>query len=261
MTAGDEAMHIVLEPTQEEGRAALERTDSVPESLCRAHLERVANSVTFLQAKQLRRLLAWLGERSLASEAPPSERQIAAVVMGRKDFDPQSDSLVRKEMSRLREKLGRYYLSEGVRDEIRITAAGGYLLGFARRLESETGDGKSCWLVLPFRSNFEMAEWAAELFEETMFLLQENGRVELVAPTTALGYRGRTGDVRDFAAECHADLLVEGSVRQRNESFQSAVWMIDGRSGRARRAANFSAADISELANLSAAWLLTDTIP
>lgn len=81
--------------------------EAIQEALCRGHLEKVARSVTFCRAGQLRSLLIWLGERSLgAHKIAPAEKEIAAAVLNRKDFDPQTDSLVRKEMSRLREKAG-----------------------------------------------------------------------------------------------------------------------------------------------------------
>jgi hypothetical protein len=186
----------------------------IPESLCRAHLGKVTGSVTFARAEQLRRLLTWLVERSLApSPIAPSERQIAIAVLSRNDFDPQTDSLVRKEMGRLREKLARYYLFEGLNDEICIRTGGGYLLGFERRGGTYPGSRRSCWLVLPFRSNPEMEDFSDQFLEELLFVLGKPAEREVVARTTALAYRGRTGDVRQFAAECGADFVVEGSMR------------------------------------------------
>jgi TolB-like protein len=234
-----------------------DRPEPVPESLCRAHLDKIVGSVTFGRAEQLRHLLQWLGERSLAPRpAAPSEKEIAVAVMNRKDFDPQADSLVRKEMSRLREKLSRYYASEGQADEIRISTGGGYLLGFARRVNANRG--RSCWLVLPFRSNAEMAEHAEQLLDELLIRLDEQGGRELVAPTTALNYRGRTGDVRTFAAECRADVVVEGSLRRRDNLIEVALWLVDGQSGHARRSRRMIGSDASDLVRLATEWLLEE---
>jgi hypothetical protein len=105
---------------------------SVPAGLRRDHLNKVVSSAAFARAEQLRRLLAWLGGRSIESNpVPPSEREIGKTVLRRKDFDTQTDSVVRKEMSRLREKLRLYYSTEGARDRVRIHYEGGYLLRFA----------------------------------------------------------------------------------------------------------------------------------
>jgi TolB-like protein len=233
--------------------------ERIPEELCRRHLEKVTGSVTFGRAEQLRHLLKWLAERSLeAQRTAPSEKEIAAAVLNRKDFDPQTDSLVRKEMSRLREKLSRYYMSEGLHDEIRINAGGGYVPGFERRGNANPAGGKSCWLVLPFRSSTEMVEDGDQFLEELLFALGEPGGRELVAATTALGYRGRAGDVREFASECHADFVVEGSLRRRNEVFEVTAWLIDGQSGRATRSKRIAGSNAVDLARLVSAWLLED---
>lgn len=233
--------------------------ESIPELLCRGHIERIVSSVTFGRAEQLRQLLKWLAERSLGTHGTaPSEKEIATEVLNRKDFDPQTDSLVRKEMSRLREKLSRYYLSEGMQDPIRIVAGGGYLLGFERHGRLDPESGKPCWLVLPLRSKPELAEHGEQLLEELLIGLGVFEGPELVAYTTALGYRGRMGDIRQFAAECHADFIVEGSLRQRNDSIEATVWLVDGQTGRARRSTRISASDALELARLATAWLLAD---
>ncbi len=120
--------------------------EEVPDSIRRAHLVKVIGSITFARAEQLQRLLKWLGERSLgAFPVPPSEKEIATNVLNRKDFDPQSDSVVRNEMSRLRDKLDRYYSSEGWEDEIRIVSNRGYLIGFDIRGQIKLSTGRDCW--------------------------------------------------------------------------------------------------------------------
>jgi len=176
----------------------------------------------------------------------------------RNDFDPQTDSLVRKEMGRLREKLARYYLSEGFEDEIHIAAGGGYLLSFERRNNIHPGSGKACWLVLPFRSNPEMAEQSEQFLEELLIALGKPKEREVVAPTTALAYRGRIGDVRQFAAECGADFVVEGSLRRRNELIEVTAWLIDGQSGRASRFKRINGSDAADLARQTIVWLLEE---
>jgi hypothetical protein len=108
------------------GRRAEDFPHPVPEGLCRAHLNRILSSATLARAEQLRRLLEWLGDRSLSRfREPPSEKEIGETVLERPSFDPQTNSLVRKEMSRLRKKLAPYYAREGARERIRIHSAGG----------------------------------------------------------------------------------------------------------------------------------------
>lgn len=228
-----------------------------PVSACRAHLQRILTSATFARAEQLRRLLAWLGERSLAPDAlPPAEKEIGEIVLGRKDFDPQTDSVVRKEMRRLREKIQQYYATEGARERVRIVSAGGYRFRFICSEDAgrSPASGLPCVLLLPVRALPGIAGQAARLFEEVLVRLAEMGTTQLVAPTTARSYRDRVGDVRDFAAQCGADFVVEGDLTFDTE-LRLTLWFVDGISGRAERPGRFTAADVDELAALAAAWL------
>jgi TolB-like protein len=231
----------------------------VPDQFCRAHLERVTSSATFGRAEQLRRLLGWLGERALApGSRPPTEKEIGETILRRRDFDPQTDSLVRKEMSRLREKLVQYYAREGARDRVRICHRGGYMLAFAwagPAEEATPGFDSPCVLVLPFRSEPDLAPKANRLAEELTVGLGQLGSATLVSPTTALSYAGRVGDVREFAAECGADYVVEGSLELCDTHLRATLWFVNGRSGRTERPARFNAPDADALARPAASWL------
>jgi TolB-like protein len=229
---------------------------AIPDLVCHAAVEKVAASVTFSRAEQLRRLVRWLGNRSLGSSLPgPSEKEIAAEVLGRQDFDPQTDSLVRKEMSRLRDKLARYYDFEGAADEVRIAAGSGYLFSFEPSENRAGGSGKPCCLVLPFRCEPGSEETGNQLLEDLIYGLSEQGRYELVARTTAMAYRGRSGDVRQFAAECGADFVVEGSLRSPGNGIEATTWLVDGRAGLVLLSKKIRGNTASQVATIAAAWL------
>ena len=236
----------------------------VPEDLCRAHLEKLRSSATFARAEQLRRLMEWLVFRSLSAGAEaPTEKEVGELVLLRKDYDPQTESLVRKEMSRLRAKLASYYAQEGAHDRIRIHSAGGYLFQFSWAESADAHakqDGSPCLLFLPLRSQPELNEDSGRLLDELLVRLGEHGGTDLISPTTALSYRGRTGDVRAFAAECGADFVVEGSLECRDSLWRATVWFVNGRSGRTDRPGRFEASSLDELALHTAAWLLQQLV-
>jgi TolB-like protein len=235
---------------------------SIPGPICHAHLERVSASFTFGRAGQLKQLLLWLGERALSpNPAAPSEKEIGVVALGRPDFDPQTDSIVRKEMGRLRDRLARYYSSEGAKDDLRICLTGGYLPTFERRKGFRPEGGRPCWLVLPFRSHSELGDESECLLDELLMELGSSGDLDLVAPTTALAYRGRSGDVRQFAAECHAHVVIEGSLRRRDRDMEGMAWMVDGENGTAQRHQRFSGLNAEAIAKKVAVWLLSDAGP
>lgn len=233
--------------------------ESVPDKVCRAHLEKVTASATFARAEQLRTLLTWLVERSLLGADAPTEREIGELVLRRKDFDPQADSLVRKEMSRLREKLARYYGREGNRDRVHLRYRGGYLLGFAwadqPSPESVNGRIVPCLLILPFRSHPDLNYHSVQLAEELSVWFAESGQATLVSPTTALSYVGRVGDVREFASECGADFVLEGRLDSIEAQLRVTLWFVNGRTGLTERPGRFVGTNPDELARLAAPWL------
>jgi hypothetical protein len=85
-------------------------------------IDNIIKSHSLRGCESLGRLLQYLAKQSLENPyAPLKEYQIATEVYGRpENFDPQSDSTVRVQASRLRVKLGEYYASEGAADPILV---------------------------------------------------------------------------------------------------------------------------------------------
>ncbi len=101
-----------------------------------AVLDRVLASEEFANAPRLQRFLRYVVEGTLAGRARELRAYAIAVdVFDRPaDFDPQSDSLVRVEAGRLRQKLAAYAAAAGSQDPLRITLPkGGYVPAFEPR--------------------------------------------------------------------------------------------------------------------------------
>jgi adenylate cyclase len=80
----------------------------------RRQLERVLASPGFARNERLSRFLRFIVEQHLeGKDSELKESVIALEVFGRPDHDPQQDSIVRNEASRLRARLGEYYLGPG----------------------------------------------------------------------------------------------------------------------------------------------------
>ena len=114
----------------------------MPHSLTRqqekAELEAVFASATFAKSQNLARLLKYLCHKYFEGHGSDlKEFSIGVEALGRlSDFDPTSDSIVRVELHRLREKLKRYYESEGLRDPVVIVLKpGNYAPHFLARSE------------------------------------------------------------------------------------------------------------------------------
>jgi hypothetical protein len=103
-----------------------------PEQLFQ-QIDNILKSHSLRGCESLGRLLLYLAKQSLDHpDAPLKEYQIATEVYGRpENFDPQSDSTVRVQASRLRAKLGEYYAGEGAGDPILVKIPkGSYHLTF-----------------------------------------------------------------------------------------------------------------------------------
>lgn len=152
-----------------------------------------------------------------------------------------------------------YYDREGAGERIRVQSSGSYLFRFVWSDESasHTANGSELpsLLVLPVRAAADLSEQAIRLIEELQVRIGEQGGVQLVSPTTALSYVGRVGDVREFAAECGADFVLEGRLELSGEQLRVTLWLVDGRSGHTDRAGRFAAIDLDEVVDSAAAWL------
>jgi hypothetical protein len=110
-----------------------------------SQLDRLCASEVLHGSESLCRLLRYLAQKELDSPGVHvKEYQIAMEVYGRRaDFDPQFDSAIRVQATRLRAKLADYYSSQGSHDPVMVDLPrGSYSLHFRRRTNgrSENAD-------------------------------------------------------------------------------------------------------------------------
>jgi hypothetical protein len=99
-------------------------------------VDRLINSHSLRGSESLCKLLQYLAKQALDHPGEPAkEYQIATELYGRRaDFDPQSDSTIRVQAGRLRQKLTEYYLGEGAADPVIVRLPkGSYHLSFEYR--------------------------------------------------------------------------------------------------------------------------------
>jgi hypothetical protein len=105
----------------------------------KAELETVLASEVFAKSPNLAKMLQYIGLKYLAGqEQLLKEYNIGVEALGRPpEFDPREDSIVRVEAHRLREKLKRYYETEGANHSVTISMhVGRYVPQFLRRNEA-----------------------------------------------------------------------------------------------------------------------------
>jgi hypothetical protein len=109
---------------------------AVDPELERAEVEAVLSSEMFKRARSLRQLLSYVCQKYFSGEGPNiREYNIAVEALGRAaDFDPNADTIVRVEASRLRKRLRDYYATEGADHPIQLLLSNtGYAPQFVPR--------------------------------------------------------------------------------------------------------------------------------
>jgi hypothetical protein len=108
------------------------------ETATRVQVERILHSALFKNSDTLRRLFSYLADKTLAGEADQlKEYAIGLDAFGKPStYDPRQDSIVRLQVSRLRQKLGEYYRTEGVTDPVLVDIPKGqFKLCFEHRVQ------------------------------------------------------------------------------------------------------------------------------
>ncbi len=90
------------------------------EQIFRRQVQRIMASQEFASSRQLRDFLHFVSEAALEGATHLDQSEIATKILNRSDFNPLDDASVRKLATALRQRLDRYYESEGVHDPVRI---------------------------------------------------------------------------------------------------------------------------------------------
>ena len=112
---------------------------------CQQQVQRILKSATFRNAVTLQQLLQFLTSRVFEGSADGlKEYTIGVEAFGRpQDFDPKTDTIVRVQIHRLRQKLTEYYDADGSRDPILVEIPKGhYLPAFEPVANSDRNSGR-----------------------------------------------------------------------------------------------------------------------
>lgn len=201
-----------------------------------AQLGRVASSKTFSGSARLLSFLRYTVRESLSGNAARvKEYTVGVEVYGRgEDFNPKADSIVRTEAIRLREKLRRYYTSEGRKDPILIRyPKGGYLPEIVLR-RSARSRGHLIIAVLPFANSSGAPEdefFCDGLTDELISTLATIPAVRVIARTSVFQFKGKAMDVRQVGRKLGATAILEGSVRSHQGQLRVSARFIDVSTG------------------------------
>jgi len=235
-----------------------------------AALERVSASGTFQRAGRHRDLLRHLLEKAAAGRAAEiKESTIALEVFEKHSYDPRIDSQVRVEIGKLRERLVRYYASEGSCDTLRIEIPKGSYAPVFRDLVRQSAPapkrrillwGLGAMLTLAVAGLVIGARWhspAKPAFKPSIAILpfedlspgkdleyfcrgmtQElidslaNLQIFQVVPRSSVEqFKRQPGGGRKIGEQLQVQAVVEGTVRKDHDRVRVSVQLIDARSG------------------------------
>lgn len=247
--------------------SAIEPADAVLEQL-----EKVLSSPQFQGSERSMKLLRFVVEHTLRGESDRlKEYTLGMDALGKgQSFDPRVDPIVRSEMSRLRTRLEKYYLTEGRPDPIVIVLPkGSYAPRFEKRaVTTDSAPAKSRWLgwtalglaaaagvlllfmsvwwrapqptqtvsvaVIPFAN--VSADATQEFFsdgitDEIASALARVPSLRIVARSSAYTFKNQTKQAVEVGQALGATHLIEGSVRVDGSRFRITAQLIEARSG------------------------------
>jgi TolB-like protein len=204
-------------------------------------LERILGSNTFKEAERLKKFLQFIAEQTLhGNEDQLKQYTIATSAFDRGDeFDPQKDPIVRIQAARLRERLNKYYQTEGKKDPLLIIIPkGSYVPIFSRQGKFEDNyvhndlpqTTEPSIAVFPFKNltGKESLQYIADGFtEELIITLSSYKYVTVIRAFNKTEDPLNSTDNRTFN---QIEFLLNGSIRFNREKIKVIVTLSDANS-------------------------------
>ncbi len=208
----------------------------------RTQLRKILSSRTFARSERLARFLNFTVEQTLAGQSEAIKEFVIGVEVFDKDatYDPRMDPIVRVEARRLREKLRKYYETDGSGDPIYIEFPTGSYAPLVHTREEAPALGKArpaadnAIAVLPFTnlsSEQENEYFSDGLTEELINALTKVDGLRVVAWSSAFQLKGKPRDIRRIAEQLGVRAVLEGSVRRTNDRLRITAQLVDTTDG------------------------------
>ena len=217
----------------------------------RSQVDRILASPTFANATRLSRFLTFVVDSALAGETGQIKESVIGVeVFDRRPgaFNPGSDSVVRVQARRLRDKLAQYYAGDGAADSLIIELPSGrYLPSFSLRPSTraqhaaQTADEPvdasrdNSVAVLPFvnvSADADNEYFSDGLTEELIHALGTVPLFRVSGRGSSFQFKGQHRDARDIGALLGVGKVVEGSVRKAKGRVRITVQLVSVSDGR-----------------------------
>ena len=207
----------------------------------RTQLRKILSSGTFARSERLARFLTFTVEQTLSGRGDNLKEFVIGVEVFDKTekYDPRMDPIVRVEARRLREKLRKYYETEGHDDVLYIDfPTGAYVpLVKTRAAAKDSGPAHAAEhaiAVLPFAnlsSEQENEYFSDGLTEELINALTKVEGLRVVAWRSAFQLKGKAPDIRRIAEQLRVRAVLEGSVRRTADRLRITAQLVNTADG------------------------------
>ncbi|MFX0546369.1 tetratricopeptide repeat protein [Roseovarius sp. S1116L3] len=219
-------------------------TTSLPTDVVRTQLARIIESRQFCNAPRLSRFLTYLVEEALAGRADRLKGYTIGIdVFDRpKDFDPQTDTIVRVQARALRQKLEQFYVQDGQDDPIHIAIEKGsyepsFFLSWDGKRPTAVRPGalgtsldKPSIAVLPF-DNYSPGgadDFISHgLTEETIANLSRFKEISVFSRSTMETVKQNKMTIPQIQEVLGADFVLEGSLMMRDGRIDVSINLVD----------------------------------
>jgi TolB-like protein len=222
--------------------AGLRNSELSPDDVV-AVTHRVLASAAFENAPQARNFLAYVADETIAGRGHLlNERKVARLALGREaDFDSRTDPSVRVQARRVRDRLDRHYVADGLDDPIRVDLPlGQYAVvfsarrpGCAGRLPNQT-TGRVGLAVVRLRSTNQGTNdrrIAMALSESLVHALTNAPTVRVAGPFGCADESPGGTDVFALGERSRASVVLHGRVCELGDEVRVTVQLADTRTG------------------------------
>jgi TolB-like protein/Tfp pilus assembly protein PilF len=214
------------------------QTNQLSAESIRTQLRKILSSSTFARSERLARFLNFTVDETLEGRGDHLKEFVVGVEVFDKTekYDPRMDPIVRVEARRLREKLRKYYETEGRDDLVYIDFPTGGYTPVAQTREPRpaatagAAQVENAIAVLPFSnlsSEQENEYFSDGLTEELINALTKVEGLRVVAWGSTFQFKGKARDIRRIAEQLRVKAVLEGSVRRTPDRLRITAQLVD----------------------------------
>ena len=208
----------------------------------RTQLRKILSSSTFARSERLARFLNFTVEQTIEGRGEHLKEFVIGVEVFDKTekYDPRLDPIVRVEARRLREKLKKYYDTDGREDPLCIDFPTGTYAPLIQTRDAMPVSApgakpiENAIAVLPFTnlsSEQENEYFSDGLTEELINGLTKVEGLRVVAWSSTFQLKGKTRDICRIAEQLGVRAVLEGSVRRTIDRLRITAQLVDTKDG------------------------------